>query len=377
MHIIPGLSTGGAEMMLFKLVRSMDRDSFIPIIISLKKSGSLRKKFDTLDIQIYSLDFNKGISSVSSFIQLFKIVRDLKPQIIQGWMYKGNAVATIVWYINKKSSALVWNIRQSLYRFGNENRMTRLIIKINRLFSLFPDTIIYNSTLSCNHHSVFGFKSFNSMIIPNGFDIQEFCYSDKQHKDIRSNLNIPQKAIVVGHVARLHPMKDHPLFLRAAVELAKSFLNIHIIHIGQGISLKNKGLSSLIPAEIHNRFHLLNERDNVSELMCAMDIFCQSSWAEAFPNVLGEAMSIGVPCVATDVGDSANIVGETGVMVPSRNEKALFKGLETLLMISNAQRKALGIKARNRIKSNYELNVIVINYIELYEKLINNKKTPC
>ena len=361
-------------MMLFKLVRSMDRDSFIPIIISLKNGGSLRKKFDTLDIQIYSLGFTKGVSSLLALIRLFKVIKDLKPQIIQGWMYHGNIVATIAWYINKKSSVLVWNIRQSLYEYRNENRLTRLVIKVNRFFSSFPDTIIYNSTLSCKHHSVFGFKSSNSMIIPNGFDLQEFCYSDKEHKDIRSKLNIPQKAIVVGHVARLHPMKDHPLFLRAAAEIAKSFLNIHILLIGQGISLKNKGLSSLIPMEIYNRFHLLNEQDNVSELMCAMDIFCQSSWAEAFPNVLGEAMSSGVPCVATDVGDSKIIVGDTGVMVPSRNEKALFNGIEKLLMMPNSQRKALGEKARDRIKLNYELNVIIDKYIELYGKLINNKK---
>jgi len=352
----------------------MDRDSFIPIIISLTNGGSLRKKFDALDIQIYSLGFNKGISSVSAFIRLFKVVKDLKPQIIQGWMYHGNIVATIVWYFNKKFSALVWNIRQSLYEFENENQLTRLIIKVSRLFSLFPDTIIYNSALSSKHHSVFGFKSLNSMIIPNGFDLQEFCYSDKKHKDIRSKLNIPQKAIVVGHVARLHPMKDHPLFLRAAAELAKSFLNIHILLIGSGISPKNKELSSLIPAEIINRFHLLNEQDNVSELMCAMDIFCQSSWAEAFPNVLGEAMSSGVPCVATDVGESEIIVGDTGVMVPSRNEKALFSGIEKLLMMPNSQRKALGEKARDRIKLNYELNVIIEKYVELYEKLINNKR---
>ena len=190
---------------------------------------------------------------------------------------------------------------------------------------------------------------------------------------MRTELAISTDALVVGHVARLHPMKDHALFLKAAVDIAQRHTNTHFLLSGRDVSLNNGNLKQHIPVALSSRFHLLNERNDVAELMSAMDIFCQSSWSEAFPNVLGEAMAIGVPCVATDVGDSALIVGDYGVMVKPREKNALIKGVESLLLLSAADRKLLGAQARRQIEANFALDAVVKQYATLYDTLILEK----
>jgi len=131
----------------------------------------------------------------------------------------------------------------------------------------------------------------------------------------------------------------------------------------------------LVPVSIRDKFHLLNERDDVPALMCTMDIFCLSSaWGEGFPNVIGEAMAIGLPCVATDIGDISTIIGNTGVVVSPHNKEALASGIERLLLMPEEERRMLGANAQAQINANFKLEVIVKEYIELYENLVARKR---
>ena len=173
--------------------------------------------------------------------------------------------------------------------------------------------------------------------------------------------------MVIGHVARLHPMKDHANFLKAAVILAQRNADIQFILSGRGVSINDEALEKHIPITLQNRFHLLGERNDVADLMSAMDVFCQSSWTEAFPNVLGEAMAVAIPCVATDVGDSALIIGECGVVVPARDADALIAGIEALLILDTIERRVLGQQAHNRIEEQFTLSVIAERYADLYK----------
>ena len=165
--------------------------------------------------------------------------------------------------------------------------------------------------------------------------------------------------------------------MRAAADLALRHRQTHFLLSGRDVSLENKALEQLVRPQMRDRFHLVGERADVSELMTAMDIFCLSSaWGEGFPNVIGEAMATGVPCVATDVGDTAIIIGDTGVVVPSRNKDALAAGIESLLTMPLEERRTLGASARARIEENYTLRNIVEQYAALYEKLIAEKGVP-
>lgn len=368
-HIITGLATGGAERALYNLLHGGLITRFGNRVISLSDEGTMGSQIRALGVPVTTLDMHGGQPSLSGLRKLRRVVREFKPDVVQGWMYHGNLVGTLARTFALGRPVLAWNIRHSLYDLNHEKPMTRQVIRANRFFSSSPDALLYNSQLSRKQHEDFGFSSLNGQVIPNGIDVQRFCFSAEARKRVRSELGIPLEARLVGHVARLHQMKDHPAFLRAMAGLAFRYPDTHFLLSGRDVSLEDKSLEQLIPVQVRDRFHLLGERSDVPDLMSAMDVFCQSSWSEAFPNVLGEAMATGVPCVATDVGDSAMVVGDTGVVVPPRDEGALAAGIESFLMMPLEECRTLGASARLRIESNYTLSEIMEQYSALYENL--------
>ena len=371
-HIITGLSIGGAEIMLYKLLSITDKRKFTPIVIALVAgSDEMKDRIEALDIPVYSLGIKRSsLFSLFRFLKLIRLMREHKPDIIQGWMYHGNLAATLVSIFTTGHPAIVWNILHSLYDLCYEKRSTRWVIQLNRLFSRIPKAIIFNSNLSRKQHEAFGFNSRRSQMISNGIEIQKFVLSSERIQNIRSSLNISFSALIVGHVARFHPMKDHKGFLQTAVQVLQHFPEVHFILAGRDITKKNTILQEIIPDEIEHQFHLLGERNDIPDLMGIMDIYCQSSWSEAWPTVLGEAMAAGVPCVATDVGDSKEIIGETGIVVSPRDVDALTAGIEKLIMMTPEQRQTLGEAARARIKENYDLDKIIDQYASLYSGLL-------
>ena len=375
MHIITGLSTGGAERALYNLLRGGLAGNFISHIISLSDEGTIGPRIEALGVPVTVLGMSNGWPTPSGLVKFRRIIKSFRPDLVHGWMYHGNLAATLACAFAPNRPILAWNIRHSLYDLGCEKLMTRQVIRANSLFSNTPDVILYNSRLSRKQHEAFGFTSHNGQVIPNGIDVQQFSFSSSSRQRIRIELGIPTDAPVFGHVARLHPMKDHPLFLRAAANVALRHSEVNFLLSGRDVLPENPSITQLIPEKVCNRFHLLGERSDVEELMSTMDVFClSSSRGEGFPNVLGEAMAVGVPCLATDVGDSAAIVGDTGVIVPPNNEEAFIAGIEHFLTMSSEERCLLGTTARTRIEENYTLGVIVDQYAGLYEDLITKKR---
>jgi len=381
MHIISDLSINGAQKALYNLLIGGLADNFNNIIVCLLNKGLYGFLIQNLNIPVEEIRIKKSMLKLQNLIQFQSIIKKYQPDLIQGWMYHGNLAANIAGYIIRKSKPIVvWNVRHSLYSLTNEKFLTKLIIKISKWFSYKVDTIIYNSQVSRRQHESFGFSKKFSLIIPNGFDTNIFRPDLNQKKIMRKQLGIPEKALVVGHVARFHPMKDHFNFLKAAVKVIQNFNRnkVYFLLIGRGVTIQNPVFSKNIPNELINRFYLMGERDDIPKLMQTMDIFCLSSkWGEGFPNVVGEAMASGIPCVVTDVGDCAYIVGDTGIIVPPSNSEALAQGLLKMLNKSEEERKALGKAARIRIKNYFSLEKVVKTYEKLYINLISKKYRFC
>jgi len=368
-HIITGLSTGGAEQALYNLLAGGLAQSGNTAVLSLRDEGAYGRKIRDLGVPVYTLGMRRGLPGPGALTRLRALVRQQQPDLIQGWMYHGNLAAWLAQRMALGRPVLVWNIRHSLYGLSGEKRMTRQVIRANRLLSRWADAILYNSELSRKQHAAFGFADGRGRVIPNGFDLDRLRPDREQGAQVRRTLGIPDTARVVGHVARFHPMKDHALFLRAAVRVAEENQDVCFLLVGREVELENPALKELIPKDLEDRFLCLGERQDIVSLMQAMDLFCLSSWSEAFPNVLGEAMATGVPCVTTDVGDSAFIVGDTGVVVPSGDDDALFNGLMGVLDKAPEGRRALGRGARERIEANFGLAAVVDQYANLYENL--------
>jgi glycosyltransferase involved in cell wall biosynthesis len=236
----------------------------------------------------------------------------------------------------------------------------------------FPASIINNSFVSAKgHEEVLGYRSGKQIIISNGFDTDVFSPSPQARLRLRSELGLSSDALLIGLVARFHPVKDHSGFLRAARLIQLECPHVHFVLAGQGVTDTNRDLRQIVaelPVPAHA--HLLGEFPDVSPLLCGLDVVVLSSASEGFPNVIGEAMSCGVPCVVTNVGDSALLVGETGFVVPARDPEALAQALRTMAQLDHAERNRLGTLARQRIINNFSLDAIAQKYERLYEETI-------
>jgi len=188
---------------------------------------------------------------------------------------------------------------------------------------------------------------------------------------IAQYLDIPPEAVLIGLVARWDPMKDHAAFLTAASELAANYNSVHFVLAGDGMHTENHDLLPLInERQLQGRLHLLGIRQDARRILASLDILTSSSaYGEGFSNTICEAMSCGVPCVVTDVGDSAKIVGDTGCVVPPRNPNAIKKAWIDLIEMGSEKRQELGAAARRRIQESYDIRTIVKQFENAYTTL--------
>ena len=213
------------------------------------------------------------------------------------------------------------------------------------------------------------------IVIPNGTDLSAFRPNQGARHSVRKELEIPEEAPLIGLVGRFHPHKDHYNFLRAASSLYRDRRDVHFVLCGDEVTWQNSRLVGWIQeAGIQQCSHLLGRRDDIPRLTAALDIATSSSFGESFANVIVEAMSCGVPCVVTDVGDSAVIVGNTGRVVPPQNPQKLAHALRELLGLGHTGRTRLGIAARSRIQEYFDLPGAVARYENVYQELADGAR---
>lgn len=363
-HLITGLSTGGAETMLYKILSKTNRSRFKPIVISLIDKGTLGERIEALGIPVYTIGMKQGKPEAKFIWRLIHQILQLKPDLIQGWMYHANLTAQLAGIVSLKSVPVLWNIRHSLYHLSYEKPVTSAIIQILAKLSNFPQKILYNSKTSASQHEKLGYQATKTAVIPNGFDPKIFMPSAEFRTSVRKELGVANDTFLIGRLARYHPMKDYTNFLHAAAILLQGYPDLHFLLAGDGVNWENQTLSQLShELKIADRIHLLGDRQDTPRLTAALDIASSSSfYGEAFPNVSGEAMCCGVPCVATDVGDSAWIIGKTGRIVPPKNSEALAAAWQELIELGSEVRENLGKAARARIIESFSLESVVAQY---------------
>lgn len=369
LHVASGLSTGGAERALYNVLAGGLAKRFASAVVSLRDMGTVGPLIAALDVPVYAMNMGLCVTGLRAVAELRRIVRSFRPDVVQGWMYHGNLAASLAGRLGEGRVSVTWNIRQCLYDLKPEKVLTRQVIRANRFLSGKVGAVIYNCELARIQHEAFGFASAHGHVIPNGFDPGRLCPSPETRTSVRHELDVPDDAFIVGHVARYHPVKDHVTFLQAAVTVARLVPRSRFLLVGRDVSFENRSLSEVVPPNLKERFIFTGERSDVHRLMQAMDVFCLSSKSEAFPNVLGEAMACAVPCVSTDVGGCREIIGDTGVLVPPSDSRALASGLLALLEKPVEELRSLGRAARERIQARYSLSRAVEEYSNVYERL--------
>lgn len=372
-HVITGLLEHGAERMLAKTSIALRSLGIESSVISLMPVTPLADEMIGSGIRVYSLNLSRGRANPSSIYQLSKLIREIDPDILQGWMYHGNLAATLGAITSLSRAPVIWNIRQTLYELANEKRLTRAVIRLSSATSSQPKFIIYNSSLSARQHEKHGFPPAKSIFIPNGFDTHLF--SPKKTPEILMGVpSFNSHPFTIGLAARFHPMKDLHTFFRAARIVANNKPNVRFRVAGAGLDQSNTELLSLINEEgVSEKVELLGKQTNMVDFYRSLDALAlTSAWGEAFPNVLGEAMSCGIPCVSTDVGDAANIIGKTGFIVPARSPEKLAGCLMQLIDDSPTSRTTRKLDSREKVIQNYSLPTIAAQYAELYRSVLGS-----
>jgi glycosyltransferase involved in cell wall biosynthesis len=371
LHIINDLSIGGAEMTLYKLLSQTDREKFKATVVSLNGIGKLGDRIRQLGIRVEAVGMKPSGPRLLSLLRLARAARRINPDLIQGWMYHGNLAAQFAGLFVPHPVCILWNIRQSLYSLADEKPATAKVIKLGARLSNWPSRILNNSQKSVNQHAAIGYETSRTVVIPNGFETESFVPSEESRLSVRSELGIPVNTILVGRVGRYHHTKDHPTFLRAAAKLHADYPDTQFLLAGRDVDWNNGELRTLVQdLGLVERVHLLGERLDMPRLTAALDIAASTSHAEGFPNVIGEAMSCAVPCVVTDVGDSAWLVGNTGGTVPPQDPEALAAAWKTVIELGREGRQEIGAAARARVVRCYSLNSVVQQYESLYQTVL-------
>lgn len=367
LFITTGLATGGAERMLCRLLPGLVAGGLEVGVVSLRARGGVSGDIEAMGVPVWHLGLDSARDLPRAAIRLRGAARDFRPDVVQGWMYHGNLAAWLLRALWCRRARLCWSVRQSLPDLGLEKPGTRWVIRAGARVSAGVDAIVYNALLARQQHEAIGYASAPGRLIDNGFDIDVFRPDAGAAANVRRELGLMPSERLVGLIARFHAMKGHGVFLRAAASLAARVPDVHFLLAGQGVDAANPALAPwLVEPALLGRVHPLGERADVPALTCALDVATSASLAEAFPNTLGEAMSCGVPCVATDVGDARRIVGDTGLIVPPGDPEALAGAWARLLAMPATDLAALGAAARRRVRECFSLDHAVAGYRALY-----------
>jgi glycosyltransferase involved in cell wall biosynthesis len=375
-HVIAGLSMGGAQMMLYKLLSRMDRNAFAPEVISLADVGPLDKKIRALGVSVRVLGMRAGVPNPLGVYRLARWFRHDPPQVVQTWMYHADLIGGLAAKL-AGGIPVAWNIRHSTLAGTDDKRTTVLTVKAcARLSGCLPLRVVCCSEASRRVHSAFGYQAGKMVVIPNGFDLAAFKPEAAARRSVRRELGLQDDALLIGLVGRFNAQKDHKTFVEAAARLCADVPDTNFVLCGDDVTPANTELVGWMTTRgIRERCHLLGRREDMPRLTAALDIATTTSaYGEGFPNVIGEAMACGVPCVATDVGDAGLIIGDTGKLAPPRHPDAVSEAWRALISLGRAGRAQLGSAARRRVEKNFSLPSVVERYQSLYEELAMGKK---
>jgi glycosyltransferase involved in cell wall biosynthesis len=372
LYVINDLSVGGAEMMLYKLLAVTDRARFAPIVVSLITEGAaLRERIEALGITVYTLGMTPGRPTPVSLWRLVRLLRQVRPALIFGWMYHSCLAAQVAGALACPRTPVLWSIHCAMSSLAAEKRLTAATIRACGWLSRLPARIIFVSRAGQVGHGSLGYHTKRSAVIPNGIDTRRFVPSEDARASLRRELGLDPEAFLIGLAGRYDPDKNHAGFLRAAALLSRTHPATRFVLAGRGIQPDNAALREIIQAaDLVDRVHLLGERDDMPRLAAALDLLCLSSTRESCPNVVGEAMACGVPCVVTDVGDAAWLVGDTGRVAAPNDAIALAAACQELIELGPVKRATLGRAARARVSERCSLDGVVERYEALYETVL-------
>lgn len=361
--MIPGLVDGGAEAVLYRLCTA---DSALKhSVIALMDEGKYGPLLRQAGVPVHALGLPPGRVYPAALLRLRNLLRRLQPDVVQTWMYHGNLVGGVIgrW---AGISRIYWGIHTTQLDHVTMKRSTVFVARVGALLSRWiPHRIIYCAESAAKIHTERGYLPQKAVVIPNGVDLAYFRRNSDAASRLRREWGVDSTIPLFGMVSRFDPAKDHENLIRALGDLRRSGMVFRCVLVGQGIDGDNPRLNQWIKEQgLTGEIILLGQRDDIPAVMSALDLHVLSSSSEALPNVLIEAMACETPCVTTDVGDAASVVGPTGWVAPARNHESLANAIREALVawadpVSWRKRQ---LAARQRVQQLFSMQGMVEAY---------------
>jgi glycosyltransferase involved in cell wall biosynthesis len=371
LHVISGLNVGGAERMLVRLAERLPGLGCPMMVVSLGEEGPLGAEIKAAGVALKALRLGATASLPRGVLQLAGEIRRFDADVVQSWLYHADLAATLATPLAGRRRALAWNLRNTELDLAARNPRTHAVRGLLAHVSRRPDIIISNAAAAIAAHRALGYRPRATAVIPNGFDLSRLKRDPRARQAVRAALGVQAHQVLIGMVARLDPQKDHDAFLEAALRFSATAPEAHFALAGEGLEPDGPFAERPAARALAGRLHLLGRRADIAGVLAAFDIATLTSReGEAFANVLAEAMACETPCVATDVGAAAEIIGADGMVVPRGDVGALAAGWAHLSAAGPELRARMGVAARASIAARFDLDVVSRQYADLYGRLV-------
>ena len=370
-HVITGLGAGGTPVMLHKVLAAQQHTGIDSCVVGLIQDGPIGDQIRQLGIPVISLGMRPGVPDPRALWNLAKALRKFQPDLIQSWLYHADLMSSLVsrWV---GQPPVVWNLRHATLDPRHDSRSTLYTAKACAWMSRHsPARILVNTVSGRRVHVDYGYDDDKMLVIPNGFDLDRFCPRPASRIELRQALGLPEDRLLIGLVARFSELKGQSLFIQSMRQVASQVPSAEFVLCGTNITPRNSQLMQWIQATgCADRFHLLGERMDVEQIHAALDLEVYASVSEAFSNSLGEALCCGVPCVVTDVGDSAWLVDDAGWVVPPQDPMAMARAAIQILTAPVAERIRLSQRARQRMEEQFNICGIARQYADIWREIL-------
>ncbi|MCH2244479.1 MAG: glycosyltransferase [Crocosphaera sp.] len=364
--LIRDLNTGGSQKQLTTLVKALDKKKFEITVLTFYSGGVFEKDLHDTNVNLISLSKTSRWDVWGFLGELIRTLSEVQPDIIHGYLSLPNVLTMLLKPLFPKTK-MIWGVRCSDRNLSRYDWLSKASFQLESRLSPLADLIIVNSHTGKSYHIDYGFPSKKMVVIPNGIDTEYFKPAPDGRIKVRKEWGISEDRVLIGLVGRLNPIKDHATFLEAANLLLEQRDDVHFVCVGSGSETYTETLHQLADKlGISEQVIWAGARDDMPAVYNSLDIACCCSYGEGFPNVVGEAMACGIPCVVTDVGDSAWIVRDTGIVVPPKNPLALAKAWKSCMERDNQE---ISLQSRLRIIEHFSVQELANQTEKLLEKL--------
>lgn len=370
LHVISGLGPGGAESVLFKLATRSDAIDHEVICLGPREWYS--DKLEERGIRVHHVDMSSAAAALQGMFRLYWLIKSNPADLVQCWMYRGNVFGGLSSRMAGKP--VLWNIRCSdihLYP-----RHTRSLARLGGYLARWvPDIVINCSAGSKQQHARIGYDAAPGIVIPNGYDPTIFYPDETARAATHEAIGADRETFLIGSIGRWDTQKGYPTLLRAMKILTGRGVRLRLLLIGRGLDPSNLELAKMIEdCGCRDLVFPLGYRADIAEITRAFDLHVLASRTEGFPNVIAETMLSATPNVATNVGDSRLIIGETGWLISAGDPDQLADAIEDA-HCEWVQKPALWAarreRARRRIAENFSLDRMFDAYEQAWRQVAN------